>query len=50
MRADNDRIYLDFLTFADLEKMKTGRVSSDSAAAAKNANKRYIIVTFEDQG
>ena len=45
----SDSVFVDLLTYADLESLKTKRASAnaaDAAAVKKNASKRYLILTY----
>ena len=48
----SDSVFVDLLTYADLESLKTKRATTnaaDASAAAvakKNASKRYLILTY----
>ena len=56
LSKDNDSVYIDLLTFADLEMLKARRgdgtsssVQSSTTSASKTTNRRYVILTYSGE-
>ena len=46
LKCENEQIFIDLLTYADLEALKNKKGSaSTTAVSAANSKKRYIILT-----